>query len=83
MPFLKNRLLPSPLSEAVGENFFVSYPYGGRFENVKSVASVAADKIVLEMKKCLLVLTGENMRIRSYTASDVTVEGRIICVSRC
>ena len=83
MGFLSDELLFGIPSEAVGEKYYLSYPFGGRFENVLSIETISAQKIVLVLKKTKLILTGENMRVRSYCDRDVTVEGRINCVGRC
>ena len=83
MGFLSNEILRGVAGEAVGEKYHISYPYGGTFENVLSIDTISGENIVFILKNGKLILTGENMRIRSFCGADVTVEGRIFSVIRC
>jgi|GEM_PF-3212459 len=82
MGFLGDELFVGVAGETLGEKYEISYPYGGRFENVKSIECVGSDVIVFKLGKCLLCVKGEDMRIYSYCGSDVTVKGKIFCVER-
>ncbi len=82
MPFLKDELISGVFADAVGENYYVSFPYGGRFENVCSIVDVSLTKIVLRLKNGALCVTGENMKINSFCVNDVTIGGKIYCVER-
>ena len=82
MPFLSDWLLKGEGFEAVGEKYYLSYPIGGRFENVVCVAEISPCRIVLQLKKGKLGIFGEGLEIRSYCVSDVTVSGKITRVER-
>ena len=82
MGFLSGELLSGLAGEVTGEKYSVSYPFGGRFENVLSIEEIGSDKIVLCVKKGRLVISGEDLGIYAYCGGDVTVKGKIFLVER-
>ena len=82
MAFLKEELFKDIMTETVGERYELAYPYGGRFENVISVDEISRCRIVFTVRNGKMILTGENLSIRSYCGTDVTVKGKITVVER-
>ena len=75
-------MLTGVLFEAVGEKYCVSYPYGGRVENVLSICDISKNAIVLLLKSGALCVKGEGLEITSYERGDVVIKGRIERVER-
>lgn len=57
--------------------FTVIPSYGGYFKAIKRVVEYAPQKVTLGLKKGVLVVTGENLRIDKFFEGDLSLLGDI------
>lgn len=53
---------------------------GGKFlyvEGIKAVVSFGVDEMQFQLKKCLLVVTGKNLKVKYLDKSTCIIEGEI------
>ena len=74
------KLLQQILSEAganLDYSFTIAPPFGGYFKGVKRVHEYSPEKVVLEINKRKIAVTGENLTIDKYFQQDLLVRGDI------
>ena len=53
---------------------------GGKFlyvEGIKAVVSFGVDEMQFQLKKCLLIVTGKNLKVKYLDKSTCIIEGEI------
>ncbi len=74
------KLLHQILSEAGADldySFTVAPSFGGYFKGVKRVLEYSPDKVVLEINKKKIIVTGVNLVIEKYFQQDLMIRGDI------
>lgn len=78
------KLLQQILSE-VGADTAKAYTvipgFGGYFKSVRAVVEYSPEKIVLQIGKSQLTVTGNGLAIGKYFEGDLLVSGNIVCTS--
>ena len=74
------KMLQQILSEAgadTAKSYTIIPEFGGYFKSVKQVIEYSSEKVVLQIGKTRLIVTGKNLAIGKYFEGDLLISGNV------